>query len=97
MALLLIPGIFGTYNFYVGRKIRGWIMLGGMIIGMVGFFFFSWRAAFEDWGWPYPPDFGIVLAFILWAYDAFAIVFGFYKYPIRLGEAKNEGKKNEKG
>lgn len=32
MGWRLVLGIFGVHNFYTGRKIRGWIMLGCMLI-----------------------------------------------------------------
>ena len=97
----LILGIFGLHNFYTGRRIRGWIMLGCMI----GFFVQSlvfplgdmannlegmhrWREACMDSGIPFPLDFLGIISFALWVSDIFAIMFGWYKYPVRLGEAK---------
>jgi len=100
MVLWLLLGLFGAHNFYVGRKIRGWIMVGCFVTTCLFFFIFptgnpldgftgqhSWRAAFDGWNVPFPTDWFFIAGFIMWAYDAFAVVFGFYKYPVRLGEA----------
>jgi len=102
MALLLLVGLFGAHNFYVGRKMRGFLMLAFLAIGMIFVFIFPisaqaadgtmgmhpTRKSFEQamGGMPFPTDFLIAAAVIMWAFDAIAIIFGFYKYPIRLGE-----------
>jgi len=98
MAILVIfLGLFGAHHFYVGRKLRGWIQI---VFINVGFwvFAFTWkssiRATFDDWGMPFPTDWLAVIAVLLWIFDAFAVVFGMYRYPIRLGDAKTgEAKK----
>ena len=38
----------------------------------------------------------VAVAFVMWAFDAFAVVLGFYKYPIRLGEETESKVKSEK-
>lgn len=111
MGWRLVLGIFGIHNFYTGRKIRGFIMLGCMIIfvlqalvfpigkviqleggGMEYVGMHPWREACIDWGAPFPLDFLGVTALILWISDIFGVILGWYKYPVRLGEANDAGK-----
>ena len=99
MALLLIFGLLGTHNFYVGRRWRGMIMLSFVLITILFLFIFPMgpmsdglegmhhvRKMFVDRGLLFPADFLFVIAFFMWGYDTLAIIFGFYKYPVRLGE-----------
>jgi CDP-diglyceride synthetase len=99
MVLFLIIGIFGTYNFYSGRRIRGFIMLVFVIVGLVCTIIFPiqfdeagimlsnpTRELFSSRMLPFPGDLTLALAFLIWAVDIFAVVLGFYKYPARLGE-----------
>jgi len=115
----LLLGIFGAHCFYVGRRLRGWIMFGLMMAFIICVFIFptgiwreatpeyedddgvvtpataahfegrhSWRSACDELSWPFPTDFFGAAALIMWAMDSFAIVLGFWKYPVRLGDAK---------
>ena len=95
MAMLLIVGLFGAHCFYVGRKIRAWFFvicttLGLICVIIVGAFVpQSAIEVFTNKSIPFPTDFLIVASLACWAYDIFAVVFGFFKYPIRLGEMPN--------
>ena len=99
---LAVGGLFGLHNFYVGRRIRGWIVLGCMIAFIIQGLVFSpgdftnnlegihpWRAATNTQGMPFPLDFFGLVAFALWISDIVGVVLGWYKYPVRLGEAKS--------
>ena len=91
MAWRLIFGIFGWHNFYVGRKVRGWIMLGFMIVFIIaGTVIIQLDAVDELWAQPVALISTVPL--VMWIADAFAIVFGWYKYPVRLGEVKDAAK-----
>lgn len=113
LACRLIIGIFGVHNFYTGRRIRGWIMLGCMILFIIEatFIFPPGKAVPVDGGgieWvgmhPWrsnnvflmgtllPFDFLGVIPMILWLSDSLGIIFGWYKYPVRLGEVNDAGK-----
>ena len=90
MIIWLLLGIFGAHNFYVGRKIRGWIMVGFMVT-FIAFCIIlpinpdnmhPWRQAFS--GSVFPTDLLGAAAFFVWVYDAFGVVFGFYKYPVKI-------------
>lgn len=98
-SLCLCAGFVGAHNFYVGRKVRGWLMASFMISYVVCFAIFppDWtshfnseyplnfiRAAFGDF---FPADMLGVIAVIVWFYDIFAIiVMQTYKYPVRLAD-----------
>jgi len=90
----ILFGLFGVHDFYVGRRIRGWMQVSFIAIGFVVFMVTSIhpllpaRNLFEDNGWVFPTDWLALIAVILWVVDAFAVVFGMYKYPVRLAEAK---------
>ena len=103
LVLCLLLGLFGVHNFYVGRKIRGWVMLGGILIVIASFFIFPAsrdgelhpvNALFVDNGMESPFFLLGAAVFVMWAYDMFSIVFGFYKYPVRLGEKTEKDIKN---
>ena len=92
-------GIFGVHNFYMGRRIRGWIMLGCMLAFLVWFFV---QDTFFDATHPWmgmnvgdsisPFVLLSTVSLVLWVSDIFGIVFGWYKYPVRLGEVSDAGK-----
>jgi hypothetical protein len=100
---LLVGGLFGWHNFYVGRRIRGWLMLSFMIVFIVQGFVFPlgdinnsfegmhpWReAVMVGMLMPFPLDFFGIAALVMWFGDIFAVLVGWYKYPVRLGEASN--------
>ena len=98
--LWLLIGFFGAHNFYTGRRVRGWIMLVCMIIFFVAGFVIPigaldagidmhpWRVAFEDMGMIFPTDALGVASVVMWIWDFCAVVFGYYKYPVRLAEDK---------
>lgn len=104
MASWLLLGLFGAHCFYVGRKTRGWIMFWLIIIYIASVMIFPygtwdaatssfvgihpWREACIREGFTLPTDFLGVAAVIMWAMDSFAVVFGYFKYPVRLGEKK---------
>ena len=100
-------GIFGWHNFYTGRRIRGWIMLGCMLVFMLQLWFIfpmgdinngfegmhPWReAVMVGQGMPFPLDMFGMISFFLWISDVFGVVFRWYKYPVRLGEVSDAGK-----
>ena len=124
LSMWLLLGLFGAHCFYVGRKIRGFIILGLISLCFISVIVFPmgqmgtvqdgepevvideetgepyteepdyieemvgthpWREACYDLGWPMPTDFLGLGAFVIWAVDCFAIVFGWFKYPVRLG------------
>ena len=93
MAILLIFGLFGAHCFYAGRRIRGYFLMSCMIVGLVGFTLSEFILPhsviniFTDANLPFPTDVLLGVAFVCWAYDVFAVVFGFFKYPIRLGDS----------
>ena len=97
MALFLIIGMFGAHRFLVGRKISGWIMLVCGVVGFVGIFLpENWREWFNEavpLSPAFPTDIFFAVAFVMWAWDCFAVVFGYFSYPIRLGEVENEKQK----
>ena len=93
MMLWLCLGMFGAHNFYVGRKIRGFIVLSLMVVGMAFWiilpgdglipgYVHPWRIPFS--GAIFPTDALCVVAVFIWIFDLFAVVFGFYKYPVKL-------------
>jgi len=100
LAWRLSLGMFGVHSFYVGRRIRGWITLGCMLVFILSVFIFPlgdisnelsgmhpWRrSVMIGWSMPFPFDFFGIAAIILWISDIFGILFGWYKYPVRLGE-----------
>ncbi|MCL2228728.1 MAG: hypothetical protein FWC00_02755 [Firmicutes bacterium] len=106
MAMRGIIGFTGLHCFFVGRKIRGWIIASFAIIGLVGALApMSWRQPFnsvylfEDLPVFFPTDYFLLVGAMMWWIDLFSIVFGFFKYPIRmpskdLAEVKT-GKKTE--
>jgi len=59
---------------------------GNPIGGIVGMH--PWRQTLSQQGWPFPTDFLGLAAFAMWSVDTFAVVFGWFKYPVRLGEKK---------
>ena len=100
----LIFGVFGVHNFYTGRRIRGWIMLGCMLAFVLEVLVFPlgditnalegihpWREALGDGGlWPFDV-FGIIPV-VMWISDVVSIMLGWYKYPVRLGEVGDAAK-----
>ena len=101
MLLCLLVGFFGVHAFYSGRKIRGWIILSSFILFIIfGLIFFigtpgqnftnmhPWRRQFDMRGQPFPTDFIVLIAIGTWVVDFFGVVFGLYKYPVRLADAK---------
>jgi len=102
MCLLLIPGIFGVHNFYVGRKVRAWLMLSIFIVGLALALYFTpgtMANSFEDIHVArqffldhspipiFPTEMLIIAAILMWICDIVAIILGWYKYPVRLGES----------
>ena len=101
----LLFGFFGVHNFYTGRKIRGWIMLGlglGFILQLIIFpvgnigseaileGMHPWReTVMVEWNMPFPLDFLGAAALVLWISDMLGVFCGWYKYPVRLGEVKD--------
>ena len=92
--LLVFLGPFGGHCFYVGRKVRGFLMLGSMLLLLASITIFTpssaltgemhpWRAAFD--GWWFPLDAPALITIIVWVCDWFGIiVFGNFRYPIRI-------------
>lgn len=105
--ILVFFGWMGGHNFYVGRKIRGWIMVACFFTMVISFGFFpigtaenmfrdahSWRLAFGNGPW-FPLDIPGIIAVVVWFYDWFCIViFNRYKYPVRILPSETERKKN---
>jgi len=106
MAIRLLGGLFGWHCFYSGRKVRGRLMLIMSIIGLLGVIIFMpdhpWRVAvqsiylMQNIELRFPTDFLLMVTFIMWVWDICGVVFGYYKYPIRLGDAETtyKGKYN---
>jgi len=99
LCLRLVLGIFGWHNFYTGRKIRGWIMLGCMLAFILWFILQNNIPAMAEhplWGMDSgeasPLIFLSTISLVLWISDIFGIMFGWYKYPVRLGEVNDAGK-----
>ena len=106
----LVTGIFGSHCFYVGRKKRGFIMLGLLVAyvvfsiivfpmgtweagsGFVGMH--PWREAAMQFG-AFPTDFFGLAVFMMWFFDIVRVAFGWFKYPVRLGEHPNKKKEEE--
>ena len=98
----LFFGMFGVHAFYVGRRIRGWIILGCMLAYIVTAIIWpasapgtpqeGFRQVFDDAGIPFPLDFFGLVAVFFWAYDWFNIVImQKFKYPVRiLGKEKDK-------
>jgi TM2 domain-containing membrane protein YozV len=100
LAFSLVFGICGAHAFYVGRRMRGFVILGLFTAFIVFSLIFPigdinnhlagmhpWRAAFNSWGgMPFPTDFLGAAALFMWFFDIFAIIIGRFKYPVRLGE-----------
>ena len=90
---LLLGGMVGAHNFYVGRKIRGFIILSMMVTCCLFYFIFIPGHNINGYIHPlrepfsssiFPTDaLGVIVMFI-WIYDMFAVVFGFYKYPVKI-------------
>ena len=100
MSLFLILGMFGAHCFFVGRKIRGWIIAIFFIIGSSGYFIpQDWRQAYSDSiniaYFPFVTDIFLIAAVTMWIFDIFAVVFGFFAYPIRLGDKQHDEKKTK--
>jgi len=103
MCMLLIPGLWGAHCFYVGRKVRGFIMLAFMLVSILSFITPLREPFMEMVGdlnlvgevpVPFPTDLFFLAAFFMWAYDVVAVVFGFFKYPARLGDPIKIGGNN---
>ena len=92
--VLATLGLFGGHNFYVGRRKRGFFMLGAMLICIAFLVIFPSttyvthpaRVPFETSFFPFfPTDVLGVIAFCMWIYDWFAIVvFSSFRYPVRI-------------
>ncbi|MCL2586623.1 MAG: TM2 domain-containing protein [Firmicutes bacterium] len=96
MLLLIFLGVFGAHNFYVGRKVRGWIILCSTLLLIFSSLFFyhpnfdlgtpghPWREAFPG-SVIFPFDMPGIIAIVVWFVDWFAaVVFSSFKYPIRI-------------
>lgn len=94
--LLVFTGPFGGHNFYVGRKLRGWIMFASMALLVFSLLFFNyadidrgipmhpWRASLS-WGNLFPFDVPGLVAIVIWFFDWFAaVIFNTFKYPVRI-------------
>ena len=97
MIMLLVLGMFGAHCFYVGRKIRGWIIVSFLTIGVIGALFpQDWRRAYTEFVpidyFPFITDWFFGIAIIIWVFDIFAVVFGIFKYPVRLGDKVDDKK-----
>jgi len=89
IALCLVFGLFGAHNFFTGRKIRGCISLVSMFIFIVSGLVIYQIDALEEY-WVQLVSLISTPALVIWVMDAFGIVFGWYKYPVRLGDAKKD-------
>ena len=90
VALMVFLGIFGAHNFFVGRRIKGWIMFVGMMVCILGFIIFpipqdggvatgmaSVRGIFDSgarFPLPFPTDLLGGIIIIMWIVDWFAAV-----------------------
>jgi hypothetical protein len=93
--------MFGTYCFISKRWIRGTIILGffvaffacGIIFPLgnidTGISTHWLRARFNQQDLPFPPDILGLVAVILWIWDWFAVLFGWYKYPVIIKTEQN--------
>ena len=104
----LITGIFGTHCFYVGRRTRGFIMLGVMFLYVASVIIFPmgiweggtfvgmhpWREAALQFG-VFPADFLGLAVFMMWMLDVVRVLVGWFKYPVRLGDHPNKKKEDE--
>jgi hypothetical protein len=94
MAVGCVFGMFGTHCFISRRWIRGTIICSCIFILFIGGFIFHpsipdlgiaahpLRAAFESQGLPVPFDVIGMVGVVLWIWDWFAVLLGFYKYPV---------------
>ena len=103
-------GMFGGHCFYVGRRIRGMIMLGSMLLFILSAIIFPMgtpanmmqdmsptRRIFVDAGFWFPMDVPGLLVLALWFADWFAIVvFNSFRYPVRLANIEKNTKKQKK-
>ncbi|MCL2570317.1 MAG: TM2 domain-containing protein [Firmicutes bacterium] len=101
-------GLFGAHCFYVGRRIRGWIVLGGFIIFMLSAIIFPFgtpdagfsdmhplRQQFDNMRIWFPLDIPGLLAVFIWVYDWVAVVITQrFKYPVRLPKVLEMKEKN---
>lgn len=97
---LFFGGWFGLHCFRVGRWLRGTLiavlLVGGVVIS--GIFLgidksIVYDSAPQRFFRIFPTLWLFIFGFGMWVYDVCAVVFAFFKYPIRLGEAVNVGKK----
>lgn len=98
MLILILLGLFGGHNFFVGRRVRGWIILSMMAVcfafliavppGTAAYGFenyHEWRGPFYEAGFPFfPTDVLGLIAFMVWVCDWIAVLIGNFKYPIRI-------------
>ena len=98
MFYMIFLGWMGAHNFFIGRRVRGWIVVAGCIIGILGYLVFpaapefgevtglrAVRRAFDVGGWPFPTDLVMAVVLFMWFFDWFAVVlFGLFKYPVRI-------------
>ena len=104
MIYLIFLGVFGAHNFFVGRKIRGWIMFCSFTLLILSSIIFTlnpdnlhpWRQFFLEANLWFPFDVPGYIAVIVWAYDWFAaVLLGTYKYPVHIS-SQDPGNKKEK-
>jgi hypothetical protein len=96
MCIGVILGIVGVHNFFVGRKARGIAMILCFVSLVLSNFIFPigpsgvatnpFRASATNLFGIFPFDIPGIVAVIVWFMDCFAIVFGTFRYPVRLGE-----------
>ena len=98
LVVLLLLGWTGLHNFWIGRRLRGWIIFGGFVIFFACFMFLPMgspdnnfagmapaRAWFVTRGMLFPADFLGAFAVIMWFVDwGSVIIFRNFKYPVHL-------------
>ena len=95
--VLIFLGLFGGHHFYVGRRIKGFFMLGSVILFIIGFFVFPFgnpdagidmHPAREAASWNgvwFPMDVPLLITAVIWFVDWFAVVvFSTFRYPVRI-------------
>jgi hypothetical protein len=96
VALASLFGFTGAHCFLTKRWIRGTYIVVAILMMIVGFIVFPisidseadavvahpFRYAFDSVGLFFPADVFGVVALCLWVWDWFAIMFGWYKYPV---------------
>jgi len=105
LLLTIFLGVFGAHCFYVGRRLRGWLMLGSFLLLIAAFIIFptgtgdvpmhAWREPFQAaryFRW-FPLDAPGFIVVMIWLVDWVAILIDRFKFPVRLADSKHKSRK----